>query len=209
MSAHGVGGRMVNSPDYGQNLDNCHRRMDVCRRHQGLLRNAWLAKVLQRVRPPTSTIQVRRAVLGKVHVATTRLYKDQRFAPDNIVWGSTAREDQSLAGGMERVSRRYPQRSPPQRSPPGRHVAGGRHHGPRCPSTWAASSHMDEIMASKFEWVPGGNGQLQRKFATPGSPPTPTAIIPSPSPASGSRCEAGRRSRLSSLTKTEMSGWKA
>ncbi len=169
VSAHGVGGRAPNSPDCGQNLDNCCAEWTFADGAKAyyVMRNA--ANCLNEFATYIHGTKCAAQLSGKVHVATTRLFKDQRMDADNVVW-----------------------EAPPEAINPWQAewnvfldaIRQDRHHNEARQAAMSqaadimarAAIHMgrvvtlDEVMASNFEWVPGGVDNLNEN-----SPPPVTA----------------------------------
>jgi predicted dehydrogenase len=86
VSAHGIGGRAVNSVDCGQNLDSLSiewtfadgtKAMDVVR---------WLPKCYEEFATFIHGTKCAAQFSGPHHLGTVHIYKDQRCSPDNIAW---------------------------------------------------------------------------------------------------------------------------
>jgi predicted dehydrogenase len=92
VSAHGIGGRAVNSTDVSQNLDSLTiewtfadgtKAMDVVR---------WLPKCHEEFGTFLHGTKCAAQFSGPHHLGTVHTYKDQRCAPDNIAWRAAQEE---------------------------------------------------------------------------------------------------------------------
>jgi len=149
VSAHGVGGRAVNSTDCGQNLDSGSAEWTFADGTKAYYVMRNLPNCHNEFATYIHGSKCGAQFSGQIHAATTRMYKDQRFAPDNVAWEAPA----------ERISpwqAEWPMMST------------------NCDmAAWRAAIHMgrvitfDEVMASNFEWVPGGIDNLNETSPPP------------------------------------------
>jgi predicted dehydrogenase len=155
VSAHGVGGRMVNSEDYGQNLDNCTAEWTFADGTKAYYVMRSLPKCYNEFATYIHGSKCGAQFSGKVHVATTRLYKDQRFSPDNIVWEASPEKinpwqaEWNVFLDAIRNDRRHNEARQAAMSQAADIMGRAAIHMGRIVT-------MDEILASNFEWVPGG-----------------------------------------------------
>jgi hypothetical protein len=103
---------------------------------------------------------------GKIHAATTRLYKDQRFAQDNVTWEAPPEPITAWQAEWNVFLDA---------------IRNDRHHNEARQAAMSqladimgrAAIHMgrvitfDEVMASDFEWVPGGVDNLNENRPPP------------------------------------------
>ena len=166
VSAHGVGGRAPNSTDCGQNLDNCSAEWTFADGTKAyyVMRNA--SNCHNEFATYIHGAKCGAQFSGNIHAATTRLFKDQRFAADNVVW-----------------------EAPPEKINPWQAewnvfldaIRNDRRHNEARQAAMSqladimgrAAIHMgrvitfDEVMASNFEWVPGGVDNLNENSPLP------------------------------------------
>jgi len=166
VSAHGIGGRAANSTDCGQNLDSCCAEWTFADGTKAYYVMRNLANTHNEFSTYIHGSKCGAQFSGKIHAATTRLYKDQRFEADNLVW-----------------------EAPPEPISPWQAewdvfldaIRQDRHHNEARQAAMSqaadimgrAAIHMgrvitmDEVMASKFEWVPGGVDNLNENSPPP------------------------------------------
>lgn len=155
VSAHGVGGRVANSQDYGQNLDNCTAEWTFADGTKAYYVMRGLPNCYNEFATYIHGSKCAAQFSGKVHVATTRLYKDQRFAPDNIAWEAKPEKinpwqaEWNVFLDAIRNDRRHNEARQAAMSQAADIMGRAAIHMGRIVT-------MDEVLASKFEWVPGG-----------------------------------------------------
>ena len=166
VSAHGVGGRAANSTDCGQNLDSCSAEWTFADGTKAyyLMRN--LPNCRNEFAAYIHGSKCGAQFSGKIHVATTRLYKDQRFAPDNIAWEAPPEEINPWQAEWNVFLDA---------------IRNDRHHSEARQAAMSqaadimgrAAIHMgrvitmDEVMNSSFEWVPGGLDDFNENSTPP------------------------------------------
>jgi len=166
VAAHGVGGRAANSTDCGQNLDSCCAEWTFADGTKAYYVMRNLANTHNEFSTYIHGSKCGAQFSGKIHAATTRLYKDQRFEADNVAW-----------------------EAPPEPISPWQAewdvfldaIRQDRHHNEARQAALSqaadimgrAAIHMgrvitfDEVMASNFEWVPGGVDNLNENSPPP------------------------------------------
>ena len=155
VSAHGVGGRAPNSTDCGQNLDNCCAEWTFADGTKAYYVMRGLPNCHNEFATYIHGSKCGAQFSGKIHAATTRLYKDQRFAPDNVTWEAPPEPISPWQAEwnvfLDTIRNDRPHNEARQAAMSQLVDIMGR-----------AAIHMgrvitfDEVMASNFEWVPGG-----------------------------------------------------
>ncbi|NUQ64050.1 MAG: twin-arginine translocation signal domain-containing protein [Pirellulales bacterium] len=155
VSAHGIGGRAANSTDFGQNLDSCAAEWTFADGTKAYYVMRNLPNCHNEFATYIHGAKCGAQFSGKIHAATTRLYKDQRFAADNVAWEAPPEEispwqaEWNVFLDAIRNDRRHNE---------ARQAAMSQ----LADIMGRAAIHMgrvitfDEVMASSFEWVPGG-----------------------------------------------------
>lgn len=91
VSAHGVGGRHVDSTDCSQNLDSYSIEYTFPDNTKALVTGRYIRNCFSDFSTYLHGTKCAAQFSGNIHAPTTRIYKDQRTDPDNIVW-SAAKE---------------------------------------------------------------------------------------------------------------------
>jgi predicted dehydrogenase len=86
VSAHGVGGRAANSTDCSQNLDSFSVEWTFPDGAKGYDVVRYLPNCHTEFATYVHGTKRAAQFSGSVHAGTVRIYKDQRIAPDNILW---------------------------------------------------------------------------------------------------------------------------
>jgi predicted dehydrogenase len=166
VAAHGVGGRAANSTDCGQNLDNATAEWTFADGTKAYYTVRGLPNCHNEFATYLHGTKCGAQFSGQTHVATTLIYKDQRFSPDNVAWEAPKEKI-----GPHQVEWNVLIDAIRQNRP---HNEAKR----AAMSTIAdlmgrAAIHMgriitfDEVMASNFQWVPGGIDNLNEHSTPP------------------------------------------
>ena len=139
VSAHGVGGRVANSPDCGQNLDSYSVEYTFPDGTKAMATGALYPELLQRFRHLPSRGEMRRTVLGK-HPCADRVHVQgpTHFTGKHRMEAGEGK-DQSLSGRVERALdaiRKTGRTTRRTRRP----IPTSRRSWDKPPSTWAESS---------------------------------------------------------------------
>jgi predicted dehydrogenase len=86
VSAHGIGGRAVNSTDCSQNLDSYHIEYTFADGTKALVDGRYRSNCHNEFATYFHTTRCASQFSGDIHAATVRSYRDQRIAPDNVAW---------------------------------------------------------------------------------------------------------------------------
>jgi predicted dehydrogenase len=87
VTAHGIGGRIANSPDRSQNFDSMSIEWTFADGTKALFGMRWLGgHCHSEFATYAHGTKCAAQFSGQTHVGTARIYKDQRIADDNIVW---------------------------------------------------------------------------------------------------------------------------
>ncbi|HRT55248.1 MAG TPA: gfo/Idh/MocA family oxidoreductase [Candidatus Paceibacterota bacterium] len=86
VTAHGIGGRIANSPDCSQNLDSFTIEWTFADGTKALDVVRWLPKCHEEFATYIHGTQCAAQFSGPHHLGTVHTYKDQRCAADNIAW---------------------------------------------------------------------------------------------------------------------------
>jgi predicted dehydrogenase len=87
VTAHGIGGRIANSPDHSQNFDSMSIEWTFADGTKALFGMRWLGgHCHSEFATYAHGTKCAAQFSGNIHAGTTRIYKDQRIADDNIVW---------------------------------------------------------------------------------------------------------------------------
>ena len=166
VSAHGVGGRAFNSTDRGQNLDSGSAEWTFADGTKAYYVMRNLPNCHHEFATYIHGAKCGAQFSGKVHAATTVLYKDQRFAADNIVWEAPPEPLSPWQAQWNVFLEAIRQDRPFAEA---RNAAMSQ----LADFMGRAAIHMgrvitlDEIMASNFEWVPGGIDKLDENSPPP------------------------------------------
>lgn len=171
VSAHGVGGRAVNSTDCGQNLDNCSAEWTFADGTKAYYVMRNLPNCHNEFATYIHGAKCAAQFSGHVHIATTRLYKDQRLAPDNLAW-EAAPEPISMYQAQWNCFLDDIRND--------RHVNEARQAAMSqvADIMGRAAIHMgrvvtlDEVLASDFQWIPGGIDSIDENSTPPIAPDT-------------------------------------
>ena len=116
VTAHGIGGRAANSTNRGQGFDSISIEWtfpDGTKATDGV---RWLGgHCFSEFATFAHGTKCAAQFSGNIHAGTTRIYKDQRIAKDNIVWEAPEEQIQSLGCRMERAVGQHPQRQAAKR----------------------------------------------------------------------------------------------
>jgi predicted dehydrogenase len=86
VSAHGVGGRVAQSTDCSQNLDNYAVEYTFADGAKAMVNGRFVSNCYNEFATFVHGTQCAAQFSGTTHAATTHLYRNQRTTPDNIVW---------------------------------------------------------------------------------------------------------------------------
>ncbi len=86
VAAHGLGGRIPNSPDCSQNLDSYSIEYTFADGTKALVNGRNVANCYNDFATFVHGTKCAAQFSGNIHAPTVQMYKDQRIAPDNIDW---------------------------------------------------------------------------------------------------------------------------
>ncbi len=87
VTAHGIGGRIANSPDHSQNFDSMSIEWTFADGTKALFGMRWLGgHCHSEFATYAHGTKCAAQFSGQTHVGTARIFKDQRIEKDNIVW---------------------------------------------------------------------------------------------------------------------------
>ncbi len=87
VTAHGIGGRMANSPNHGQGFDSIAIEWTFADGSKATDGVRWLGgHSFNEFATFAHGTRCAAQFSGDIHAGTTRIYKDQRITKDNIVW---------------------------------------------------------------------------------------------------------------------------
>lgn len=155
VSAKGVGGRVPNSIDCGQNLDSCAAEWTFADGTKANYVMRGLPKCQNEFGTYIHGSKCAAQFSGNIHVATTRIYKDQRMESDNIVW-QAPREPISPYHVEWNVLLDAVRNNRPHNEGKRAAMAQATDIMGRAAVHMGRVITMDEVLASNFEWVPGG-----------------------------------------------------
>ena len=92
VSAHGIGGRAVNNTDCSQNLDSFSIEWTFADGTKATDVVRYLAGCHNEFATYVHGTKCAAQFSGNIHVGTVQTYRDQRIAPDNIVWKAPKEE---------------------------------------------------------------------------------------------------------------------
>jgi predicted dehydrogenase len=95
ISAHGVGGRIANSSDCSENHDSYSIEYTFADGTKALVVGRYIPKCYNEFATFVHGTKCAAQFSGNIHAPTVRTYKDQRVAPDNIVWDYGYQEDKA------------------------------------------------------------------------------------------------------------------
>jgi predicted dehydrogenase len=95
VSAHGVGGRIANSPDASENLDSYSIEYTFADGTKAMVVGRYIPKCYNDFSTFLHGTKCAAQFSGNIHAPTVRTYKDQRVAEENIAWNYGFKEDRT------------------------------------------------------------------------------------------------------------------
>lgn len=95
VSAHGVGGRIANSPDCSENHDTYSIEYTFADGTKAMVVGRYIANCYNEFATFVHGTKCAAQFSGNIHAPTVHTYKDQRVAPDNIDWNYGYQEDKA------------------------------------------------------------------------------------------------------------------
>jgi len=95
VSAHGVGGRIANSPDITESLDSYSIEYTFADGAKALVVGRYIPKCFNEFATYVHGTKCAAQFSGNIHAPTVHTYKDQRVSPDNIAWNYGYKEDKA------------------------------------------------------------------------------------------------------------------
>jgi len=95
VSAHGVGGRIANSPDCSENHDSYSIEYTFADGTKAMVVGRYLPNCFNQFATFVHGTKCAAQFSGDIHAPTVHTYKDQRVAPDNIDWNYGYKADRS------------------------------------------------------------------------------------------------------------------
>jgi hypothetical protein len=95
VSAHGVGGRITNSPDYSQNHDSYSIEYTFADGTKAMVVGRYIPKCYNEFATFVHGTKCAAQFSGDIHAPTVHTYNDQRVARDNINWNYGYKTDRS------------------------------------------------------------------------------------------------------------------
>ena len=166
VSAHGVGGRTANSADCGQNLDNCSAEWTFADGTKAYYVLRGLPNCHNEFATYLHGSKCAAQFSGNIHAATTRIYRDQRISPDNIVWEAHP-EKVSLWQAEWNVFLESIRTDRPHNEARRAALATVADIMGRAAIHMGRVVTWDEVMTSNFQWVPGGVDALNENSPAP------------------------------------------
>ncbi len=93
VSAHGVGGRMADSPDCSENHDSYSIEYTFADGTKAMVVGRYLNNCLNDFSTFVHGTKCAAQFSGNIHAPTVRTYKDQRVTDDNVAWSYGFKED--------------------------------------------------------------------------------------------------------------------
>jgi predicted dehydrogenase len=95
VSAHGVGGRIANSPDYSENHDSYSIEYTFADGTKAMVVGRYIPNCYNQFATFAHGTKCAAQFSGDIHAPTVHTYKDQRVAADNIDWNYGYKADRS------------------------------------------------------------------------------------------------------------------
>jgi predicted dehydrogenase len=95
ISAHGVGGRIANSPDWSENHDSYSIEYTFADGAKAMVVGRYIPNCYNDFSTFVHGAKCAAQFSGNIHAPTVHTYKDQRVARDNIAWDYGYKEDKS------------------------------------------------------------------------------------------------------------------
>ena len=86
ISAHGVGGRIANSPDYSQNFDSYSIEYTFADGAKAMVVGRYIPKCYNEFATFVHGTKCAAQFSGNIHAPTVHTYKNQQIAPENVAW---------------------------------------------------------------------------------------------------------------------------
>ena len=95
ISAHGVGGRIANSPDCSENHDSYSIEYTFADGTKAMVVGRYIPNCYNEFATFVHGTKCAAQFSGNIHAPTVHTYKDQRVSPDNIAWNYGYKEDKA------------------------------------------------------------------------------------------------------------------
>jgi predicted dehydrogenase len=86
IAAQGAGGRVVGSQDYAPDVDSYSIEYTFADGAKAFVTGRWVPNCFDDFSTYVHGTKCAAQFSGNVHAPTTQIYKDQRIAPDNVIW---------------------------------------------------------------------------------------------------------------------------